>query len=203
MNESQIIEKLLRGETLSETEIGLFLVDTSNSERVHEEVFKRRGNVSHIRTVKRIRGKLYETLWERTATDCAYPKQPYEIKDSPYWQALTNKAKIDGNNTTKASPKPALYLYLLSQDENSGYDTYDSCIVCAESEDEAKRIYPDEYCIWDESKNGWIWRNPVDPDARCCVTDWATRIENIHCKLIGTAADGIEKGVVIASFNAG
>lgn len=85
-----IIEKLLRGETMSETEIGLFLVDTSNSERIHEEVFKRRGAVEHIRTVKRVRGKLYETLWERTATDCAYPKQPYEIKDSPYWQALTN-----------------------------------------------------------------------------------------------------------------
>lgn len=93
MKALDIIEKLLRGEPLSETEIGLFLVDKANSERIHEEVFKRRGAVAYVRTVKRVRGKLYETLWERTATDCAYPQQPYEIKDNPYWQSLTNKTK--------------------------------------------------------------------------------------------------------------
>lgn len=93
MKAQDIIGKLLRGEPLSETEIGLFLVDTSDSERIHEEVFKRRGAVAYVRTVKRVRGKLYETLWERTATDCAYPQQPYEIKDNPYWQSLTNKSK--------------------------------------------------------------------------------------------------------------
>lgn len=93
MKAQDIIGKLLHGEPLSETEIGFFLVDTSNSERIYEEVFKRRGAVAYVRTVKRVRGKLYETLWKRTATDCAYPQQPYEIKDSPYWQFLTNKTK--------------------------------------------------------------------------------------------------------------
>lgn len=197
MNESQIIEKLLRGETLTETEIGLFLLDTSNSERIHEEVFKRRGNVSHIRTVKRIRGKLYETLWERTATDCAYPKQPYEIADNPYWQSLTDKAK-GNSNAPKASPKSALYLYLLSQEENFGYGTLDSCVVCAESEDAAKRIHPDPDYVW--NGKGWIWKSNGYAHGGA---EWANHLENIHCKLIGTAADGIEKGVLCASFNAG
>lgn len=197
MNESQIIEKLLRGDELTEKKIGWFLGDTTNGERIHEEVFKRRGNVSHIRTVKRICGKLYETLWERTATDCAYPKQPYEIKDSPYWQSLTKGGESDKQKT-------ALHLYLLTQDENIDYDTYDSCVVCAESEDEAKHIHPDEKCyVWDGKSGGWAWRNPIDPDAECRVTDWATRLESIRCELIGTAADGIEKGVLCASFNAG
>ena len=199
MNAKDVIEKLLRGENLSENEIGFFLTDTLESERVYQETFKRRGGVEYMRTVKRVRGKLYETLWQRTATDCAYPSQPYEIKDNPYWQSLTKGNQHAGSDI----PKPALSFYLLTQTENEGYDTYDSCVVCAESEDEAKRICPDEYCIWNESKCGWVWKNPVDPDAECRVTDWATRLENVHCKLIGTAAQGIEKGVVIASFNAG
>ena len=34
-------------------------------------------------------------------------------------------------------------LYLLTQDVNVGWDTYDSAIVCAESEAEAVKIHPD------------------------------------------------------------
>lgn len=33
-------------------------------------------------------------------------------------------------------------IYLLSQTENDGYDTYDSCVVIAENEEEAKTIHP-------------------------------------------------------------
>lgn len=33
-------------------------------------------------------------------------------------------------------------IYLLSQTENNGYDTYDSCVVIAETEKEAKLIHP-------------------------------------------------------------
>ena len=33
-------------------------------------------------------------------------------------------------------------LYLLQQEENRGFDTYDALVVAAESEDDAIRIYP-------------------------------------------------------------
>lgn len=33
-------------------------------------------------------------------------------------------------------------IYLISQTENDGYDTYDSCVVVAENEDMARRITP-------------------------------------------------------------
>ena len=75
-------------------------------------------------------------------------------------------------------------LYYLWQDENKDYDTYDSCVVCAENEEEAKSIHPDE---------NWGWRS--------CT--WASSVENVKCELIGIATDNVEKGVVIASFNAG
>jgi hypothetical protein len=36
-----------------------------------------------------------------------------------------------------------LNLYLLSQSVNKDWDTYDSCVVAAENEDDAKSIHPD------------------------------------------------------------
>lgn len=71
-------------------------------------------------------------------------------------------------------------LYLLSQDENRGYDTFDSCVVAAPDEEAAKRISPDCY--------GVAWpKNPA-----------VVRVE-----LLGTAVDGTPTGVILASFNAG
>jgi len=33
-------------------------------------------------------------------------------------------------------------LYLISQDVNDGYDTYDSAVVCSESESDARMMHP-------------------------------------------------------------
>lgn len=74
-------------------------------------------------------------------------------------------------------------LYLLEQDENGGYDTYDAIVVCAENEEDAKSITPngsDDYC-----------------------PSWASSTDNIVCTELGTAKKGIERGVILASFNAG
>ena len=34
-------------------------------------------------------------------------------------------------------------LWLLSQDKNNDYDTYDSCVVVAENEEDAKKFAPE------------------------------------------------------------
>lgn len=85
-------------------------------------------------------------------------------------------------------------LFLLEQLENNGWETYDSCVVCAENKEAAKKIHPAnvhyEVGIW-WSKN----------DRRY---DWATSIENVKCTLIGDAFEHIElNSVICASFNAG
>lgn len=36
------------------------------------------------------------------------------------------------------------YLYLVKRTDNVTWDEYDSFVVCAESEDEARRVYPSE-----------------------------------------------------------
>ena len=76
-------------------------------------------------------------------------------------------------------------LYLLKQDENKGYETHDSCVVAASTEEIAKTITPSYIGNWDE------W------------SSWASSPSNVSARLIGVAAENIEEGVVIASYNAG
>ena len=86
-------------------------------------------------------------------------------------------------------------LYLISQTVNNGYDTYDSAVVCAKSEENARVIHPSTYNL----KNEW-WS-----DHWYCG-DW-TMPENVKVELIGTlineSAEDLEKEVICASFNAG
>jgi len=63
-------------------------------------------------------------------------------------------------------------LYLLSQNDNNGYDTYDSCIVCAENEQDAITISPDEFHTIEEN---------------CKYTSWAKNVSSITCEEIGDA----------------
>jgi len=75
-------------------------------------------------------------------------------------------------------------LYKISQTDNDDWDTYDSAIVCAASEDDARQINPGGR--WNSSLDGW-----------CKSPDLVT------VELLGTANDDIPAGVVLSSFNAG
>ena len=74
-------------------------------------------------------------------------------------------------------------LYLLQGTED-GYDTYDSCVVAAETEEIAKTIHPSGTVHWS-------------------VYTWAASPESVEVTLIGTAIEGTGRGVICASFNAG
>ena len=81
-------------------------------------------------------------------------------------------------------------LYLLSQGDNRGYDTYDSCVVCAKSEDEARLMRPN----WEPTNTSWENGN---------WHDWAEKPENVRVTLIGRAVRTLPKSVICYSFNAG
>ena len=72
-------------------------------------------------------------------------------------------------------------LYLLTQSVNNGYD---SCIVCAKNEADAKTITPD------------------GKELTSMFSDWA-KPEDVTCEEIGTANKAQVRGVILASFNAG
>ena len=73
-------------------------------------------------------------------------------------------------------------LYLISQHTNCKYDTYDSAVVAAVDADDAKTIHP---------SGDWNWGG------------WCDSPTEVTAKLIGMAAPGVERGVVLASYNAG
>jgi hypothetical protein len=80
-------------------------------------------------------------------------------------------------------------IYKISQSENNYYDTFDSAIVAAESEEEARLINPDGE--WYEKQLGYKY------------TAWAYRPEKVKVEYLGTAKENTESGVILASFNAG
>lgn len=104
------------------------------------------------------------------------------------------------------TPSGALFSdenYLISQDVNNEYDTFDSAVVVAADENEARKICPDDNCTWVDGKG---WYNSVYKviEVRPKYFAWATDIKDVKVEYIGIAQDSLEIGkVVCASFNAG
>lgn len=73
-------------------------------------------------------------------------------------------------------------LWKIWQTQVKGYDVYDSAVVAAETEEEARGTHP-----YGNFSNG----------------GWADSPEHVAAEFIGTAAPGVEAGVIVASFNAG
>jgi hypothetical protein len=93
-------------------------------------------------------------------------------------------------------------LYLISQSVRRGYDTYDSAVVAAKSEEEARGICPNSYqnqCISKEefeqaNRTNWEFAGG---------RSWAPSPSDVEVKLLGKAAPKTPKGVICSSFNAG
>lgn len=76
-----------------------------------------------------------------------------------------------------------LKLWLISQSENTGYDSFDSAVVAAYTEEEAKQINPDGK-----------WSTNFA---------WCSSPDEVHVEYLGIATEGVEPGIVLSSFNAG
>ena len=78
-------------------------------------------------------------------------------------------------------------LWLISQSVNQErYDVYDSAVVAAEDEDEARHIHP----------SGQVTDNEVAIEMWC-------KPEQVKVTYLGEAAKRIKSCVICASFNAG
>lgn len=83
-----------------------------------------------------------------------------------------------------------LSIWKLTQNTRRGYDTYDSCIVVAATEDEARQIPPESYNPWGSA--------------------WAYSPAEVQVEYLGefkgklkVKGDGTTQQVLLASFNAG
>ncbi len=96
-------------------------------------------------------------------------------------------------------------LYLISQDRNNGYDTYDSAVVAADTEEEAIRTHPQLLLFttrWNEEKSRWENLNNNGDYYEVGFDSW-TWPKYVKVELIGMAVEGTKAGVIIASFHAG
>lgn len=75
-------------------------------------------------------------------------------------------------------------IYLLTLKTPFRIETYDSCVVCAEDEQDAVSITPDG--------------NPIKDGDRS--SSWAVRKSDIVCQEIGTANKSQERGLILSSF---
>jgi hypothetical protein len=82
-------------------------------------------------------------------------------------------------------------IYLISQRERTGYNTYDSAVMIAPDEKTARRMSPGNGRIMEER------------DWECVFRSWASSPDFVKVELIGQAAPDREQGVVCSSYNAG
>ena len=87
-------------------------------------------------------------------------------------------------------------IYLISQEVNNDWNTYDSAIVAAESVEDAKTLHPDG--IGCASKQE-VYNSDV---TTYFPHDWCYR-DDVKVELLGVAMQGTKKMVLLASFNAG
>lgn len=91
-------------------------------------------------------------------------------------------------------------LFLLTQTEIIGYDTYDSAVVAAESAEMAIMIHPasgEVFGVRPREAHGAL------PDWRVKWPEWATHPALVTATYLGEATEGTAQGVICSSFNAG
>lgn len=98
-------------------------------------------------------------------------------------------------------------LWRIARTDIGGYDTYDSAVVAALDETQARSVHPGGDLKW-LGDAGWRrieapakelpeWSRPDG-----AYGDW-THPANVTATLIGDATEGTAEGVICASFNAG
>ncbi len=82
-----------------------------------------------------------------------------------------------------------LYLWVIERRSSVGYDEYDSAVVVARNEKDARQIHPSGNK--NERHDVWGWGGWAAPD-------------EINVTKVGTAAPELKAGtVIVASYNAG
>lgn len=94
-------------------------------------------------------------------------------------------------------------LYLVTQNENNSYDTYDSAVVCAESREQAQCMHPRNGKTWDEMKGDYLETYGDIGTATLMFYDsWALPEYVTVTKLGKTLLVAPRRHVICASFNA-
>ena len=85
-------------------------------------------------------------------------------------------------------------LWLISQNDRDGYDTYDRAVVAATTAEDAAKIHPNGYSSYQPGG---------ESDWPSTYGSWCESADRVTVRYLGESGDGMEPGVICASFNAG
>ena len=91
-------------------------------------------------------------------------------------------------------------IYKIYQIKNNDYDTYDSAIVVADDEKEARTINPGGFYSFHD--DAWYFQFADGTENNREDMSWV-HPNDVKVKYIGLADKKITKGVIVSSFNAG
>lgn len=97
-------------------------------------------------------------------------------------------------------------LWLVRRTDRVSYDEYDSMVVAADTELEARTYHPNGYVKAKMVDGYWrlFWDNPessLHGERYNCASGWSD-VESLIVEYLGTTDRDI-KGVILSSFNAG
>jgi len=99
-------------------------------------------------------------------------------------------------------------IFLLKQEINRDYGTYNSVVVIAENEEEARKIHPSRF-VTHVSNNEWMGTFSMGQNKGVEYRTWDNKwvrfdqIGELIVTHVGTATAEQKKGVLLSSFNAG
>jgi hypothetical protein len=95
-------------------------------------------------------------------------------------------------------------LWRISQSRNRGWDTYDSAVVAAETEEEARHIHPNGNLFWktEPLKCGWYYRMVSGENVGFDDISWVLPTD-VTVEYLGTTERELPSPVVCSSFNRG
>ena len=95
-------------------------------------------------------------------------------------------------------------IYKVERTDKWSYDDYDSFVCYANSPDEARYIYPDDFYVWKDGS--WQMKTIDDKWVSCTHPSWVIDpTKDLTITLCGFT-DMVEEappGVILASYNAG
>jgi hypothetical protein len=99
--------------------------------------------------------------------------------------------------------KSKMNIYLISQSDVKGYDTFDSAVVLAETPEKAGQIYPGLRWHTEPERAHIPWKHIETAWPQDAPNDWTNDPAKVSVEFIGHAPQAMEERVVCASFNAG
>ena len=100
-------------------------------------------------------------------------------------------------------------IYKVSQDLNDNYDTWDSFVCVAENENDARSIHPSDYIThikdgqWMGTYSGGVKKGEEYEYSNDSWVSYNDAMTKTVVELIGVANADQQRGVILASFNAG